>query len=78
MPLPRRLLDGLGRDEHFAEGGVLAVLLHALEEGLFDLVLVSRVGLDDVPLLGHDGLHGVTLIRHSHCRRIYQNCRSCL
>ncbi len=46
----------LGRDEDLAEAVLHVVLLDALEERLFDLVLVSRVGLDDVPLLGHDVL----------------------
>ncbi len=44
----------LGRDEDLAEAVLHVVLLDALEERFFDLGLVARVGLDDVPLLGHD------------------------
>src|SRR5690606_29263588 len=56
------LLNGLGRDQDLTKESLLVVLLDALEEGLFDLVLVPRVGLDDVPLLGHDAL------RRNHIR----------
>ena len=54
LPAGALLGHRLGRDEDLAEAVLHVVLLDALEERLFDLVLVARVGLDDVPLLGHD------------------------
>ena len=51
--------------------GVLRVLLDALQKGLFDLVLVPRVGLDDVPLLGHFGAPA------SICLPSFQACFAC-
>src|ERR1039458_282826 len=53
LPAGASLGDRFGRDEHLAEAILHVVLLDALEEGLFDLGLVARVGLDDEPLLGH-------------------------
>src|ERR1019366_6688346 len=48
------LRDSLGRDEHLSIAVLHLVFFDALKERFSDLVLVARVGLDDVPLLGHD------------------------
>ena len=45
------LRHALGRNEDVAEELLEAVLLHALDERQLRLVLVTRVGVDDVPLL---------------------------
>jgi hypothetical protein len=66
-----RVGDLLGRDQDFAELILEMKLANTLLEGAFDLVLVTRVGRDDVPLLAlrcGSGFHG-----HAPYTRVVKN-----
>ena len=53
--------DRLARDQDLAELVLEAVLLDALLERVAHLLLVARVGVNDVPLLRHGGSRSAQL-----------------